>query len=383
MPNYSGLWTSTQQMQAQNANLWASAPPTIGAAASFRSATTHIIKTNVWPLTTTKAIISFHDYTNDGLYAVIASISGTTITYGTPALIKSTFSPYGSAVVALDAATALIVYENNANNYLDARVLSISGTTITVGSAVANSEVSQYPSLAPLTSTTALCGYSGGKAVVISVSGTTPSFGSIADAAGGANSSVSVYALSSTAVVMIRDDNANSNNPTVNVMTISGTSITMGSNAVIDTGGVSASSGYVGIAATSSTSAIAVWKSAATGTYPKAVAMTISGTTPTFGTVITLGTNSDAGASANQSMAPISDSKAIFVLGTTGVQGGAYVLSRSGTTLSASELYLTVTPAGGLTYTGSGSSIAKLNGNIFINPYRVAQTRGDAQIIIT
>lgn len=373
-----GVWTMRQQLQAIAGSGWPLPPViTVGTSATFKSSA-QLIKTNVWALTTTKAIISYHDYTNDGLYAVVATLSGTTITYGTPVLVKSTFNPYGSAIVGLDSTTALITYEENTGNYLGARVLTISGTSITVGSQVTNGAVSQYPSLAPLTATTALCVYqsSGAKAVVITVSGSTPSFGSVVSATGGANSTMSISALSSTEAVMIRDDNANSNYPTVNVMTISGTSITMGSNYVIESVGVSTSGGYVGMAATSSTSAIAIWKTSSGSALAKSVAMTISGTTPTFGSAITLGSEA-VNTSANQSMAPVSSTKAIFTYASSSTgYGGAYVLTQSGTSLTASPP--TVTDA--IASTG-GVSVGQVNGQISLNPYRIGTSYGAAQVL--
>jgi len=374
----SGMWTLSEQAGYQKLGQWPIPPIVIvGTSATFKSSA-QLIKTNVWALTTTKAIISYHDYTNDGLYAVVATLSGTTITYGTPVLVKSTFNPYGSAIVGLDSATALIVYEENSANQLGARVLTISGTTITVGSQVTNGSTSQYPSLTPLTSTTALCVYLGGgaKAVVITVSGTTPSFGSVASATGGANSTMSVSALSSTEAVMIRDDSANSNYPTVNVMTISGTSITMGSNYVIESVGVSTSGGYVGIAATSSTSAIATWKTSSGSALAKSVAMTISGTIPTFGSAITLGSEA-VNTSANQSMAPVSSTKAIFTYASSSTgYGGAYVLTQSGTSLTASIPTVTDAIAG-----TAGVSVGQVDGQVSLNPYRISTSYGAAQVL--
>lgn len=368
MPSYSGIWPITAALQAKGAANWPAGPAIeVGADATFK-ASAQLIKTNSWPLTTTKAIISYHDYTNDGLYAVVATLSGTTLTYGTPVLVKATFSPYGSSIVALDSTKALIAYETTiGGNYLGMKVLSISGTTITVGTEVNNGVTSQYPALAPLTSTTALCVYSGGNAVVISVSGTTPSFGTVVDATGSVNSTISVFALSSTSAVMFRDDSSNSNYPTVNIMTISGTTITMGTNYVIESVGISTGGGYAGVAATSSTSAIAVWKTAAGSELTKAVAMTISGTTPTFGTPITLGSVA-LGASQNQPITTVSSTQAIHAY-----SGGAYVLTASGTTLFASLPQDTAA--------GGGSSIAQVNGKISVRPHLIGVTAGAAQVI--
>jgi hypothetical protein len=360
--------------RTSNASQFAAGSINVGPSTNFVSSA-QLVKTNIWALTATTAIISYHDYTNNGLYAVIASLSGTTITYGTPVLIKSNFTPYGSTVVALTASTALIVYEENTGNYLAARVLTISGTSISVGSEVTNGVVSQYPSLVPLTSTTALCVYSG-RAVVISVSGTTPSFGSVVLATGGVNSSIVVSALSSTSAVMIRDNPSSGNAPTINVMTISGTTITMGSNYQIESTGVSNSNGFTGIAATSSTGAIAVWMSAAGSNLTRAVAMTISGTTPTFGSIQNVGSEA-VYTSMNQSMAPISSSQAIFTFtsSTTGY-GGAYIFTSTGTSLTTSlQTVFSTANVGGV-------SIGQMNGTTLLNPYRVGASYGASQVIV-
>lgn len=379
MPSYSGIWSPAAVYQAKGLDNWPYAPAlAAGVAATFRTSA-QLIRTNVAALTTTKAIISFHDYTNDGLYAVVATLSGTTISYGTPFLVKSTFSPYGSQIVALDATTALIVYEENANSYLAAKVLTISGTTITAGSQSTNSVVTTTPSLATLTSTSAICVAKHGgvaNAFVISVSGTVPTFHTAYAATGGINATSSVTALSSTSAVMIRDNSSSSNNPTVNVMTISGTTVTMGANHVIDTDGISSSSSWSGLAALSSTSAIAVWKTAAASSRPRAVAMTIAGTTPTFGTVITLG-STELEASYNQPLAKVSETQAIYAFhNPTTTYGGAYVLTANGTTLYASLPQDTT----GVINSG-GTSIAQMDGKISLKSYRISTTSGVAKVI--
>jgi len=373
MPSYSGVWTLTAQYQAKGANNWPSAPVLeVGASATYK-ASAQLQFTSVCTLSTTTAVIAYVDYTNDGIYAVVATRSGTTLTYGTPVLVRSGFSPQNVTCAALSATTVVVCYETTDTNRLGTKVLTISGTSITVGSEATNGATSQYPSVVPLTSTTALCAYSGGT-VVITVSGTTASYGSVATyPSGGVNSTVQVSLISSTKAVLIRQNDAN-NYPTVNVMTISGTTITMGANYAAEAVAASTSSPYMGIAAVNSTDAIAVWQTAS-GNLPKAVAMTISGTAVTFGAVQSLGAVV-LGASANQSMAPASSTQAVFVysVGSTGYLG-AYVLTSSGTALSASE------PTQTLAINAGKGSLAQMSGKILLNPYRVGSSYGAAQIL--
>jgi len=375
MPSYSGVWTLTAQYQAKGANNWPSAPVLeAGVSATFKSSA-NVVFTSVCALSTTTAVIVYADFTNNNVSAVVATLSGTTITYGTPAVVRTGYSPFTISCAALSATKVVVAYETTSANTLGAVVLTISGTTITVGSEASTSPTAQYVSLVPLTSTTALCVYSAG-ALVISASGTTPSFGSLtAYPSGGVNSTVQVSLISSTKAVLIRQNSAN-NYPTVNVITVSGTTVTMGANYIAEAVASSTSSPWVGIASINSTDAIATWKNA-TGNLPRAVAMTISGTAVTFGTVQSLGSTS-LNASSNQSMAPASSTQAVFsyVNGTTGYVS-AYVLTASGTTLSVSAPTVTVETSG-----NAASSLTQMNGKILLNPYRNSTSLiGAAQVL--
>jgi len=372
-----GVWTLPQQMQAQAAGNWP-VPPVIsvGSVASLSDA---VSATGVSPLSTTSAIITYIDATLDGLYVVVATLSGTTITYGTPVLVRSGAAPVGCSIAAISSTSAIVVYEDSVDNYLAARGMTISGTTITIGTEVTNSLVSTGPNICQLTSTTAICAYkqSGSKAVVLSLGGTTVSFGSAVTATGNINAGVSISKLSSTSAIMIRDNASNSNYPTVNVMTISGTTITMGSNAVVESLAVSSSNTFLGITGISSSGAIAVWKDDASD-FAKAVAMTISGTTPTIGTVqtITSSTTYSSRSSALQPIATVSSTKAIFVYSapTTGY-GNVIVLTASGTSLTYS------TPQSTINSDTRYPSISQINGQISFNAFGISTTSLSSQTI--
>jgi hypothetical protein len=290
--------------------------------------------------------------------------------------VRTGYSPFTISCAALSATKVVVAYETTSANALGSVVLTISGTTITVGSEANTGTVAQYVSLIPLTSTTALCVYSAG-ALVISASGTTPSFGSLtAYPSGGVNSTVQVSFISSTKAVLMRQNSAN-DYPTVNVITVSGTTVTMGANYIAETVASSTSGPWVGIASINSTGAIATWKNA-TGNLPRAVAMTISGTAVTFGTVQSLGSTS-LNASTNQSMAPASSTQAVFsyVNSTTGYVS-AYVLTASGTTLTVS-LPAVITATSG----NASASIAQMSGTILLQPYRNSTSLIGAAKVLT
>ena len=368
-----GMWTLSQQAGYQKQGLWPIPPViTVGASATYK-ASAQLQFTCVCTLSTTASVIVYVDYTNDGIYAVVATRSGTTLTYGTPVLVRSGFSPQNATCAALSATTVVVCYETTASNHLGTKVLTISGTSISVGAEATNGAVTQYPSVVPLTSTTALCAYSVG-AVVITVSGTTASYGTGVNFTGSSNGTIQLSSISSTKAILARINGSNSNYPTVNVVTVSGTTVTMGANYVVEAISGSTSSPWIGIAATSASGAISTWKTAS-GDLPKAVAMTISGTAVTFGAVQNLGSVALEG-SANQSMAPVSATQAIFVYSvqSTGYLG-AYVLTSSGTTLTASL------PTETLALNAGRASVAQMSGNIFLNPYRVGTSYGAAQVL--
>jgi hypothetical protein len=112
----------------------------------------------------------------------VLSISGTTITAGTPVVFESAYSDYIS-VTALSDTKALVCYRDNGNSsYGTSCVLSISGTTITAGTPVVfESANSSYISVTALSDTKALVCYRDagnsnyGTSCVLSISGTTPS----------------------------------------------------------------------------------------------------------------------------------------------------------------------------------------------------------------
>ena len=378
MPRYSGVWGLTQQMQAQAAGNWPVPPAfSVGPVASLSNAVT---RTGVSALSSTSAVISYIDSTLSGLYVVVVTLSGTTITYGTPVLVRASLSPQGCSIAALSSTSAIVVYESDPDNYLAARGMTISGTTITLGSEVTNSLVSTGPNIGPLTSTTAVCAYKQGaapRAVVLSLAGTTVSFGSAVAATGNINVGVSISQLSSTSAVMIRDDASNSNYPTVNVMTISGTTITMGTNAVVESLAVSSSNSFLGITGISSSGAIAVWKNSAS-TYAKAVAMTISGTTPTIGTPSTI-TSVNVLSSAGGALQPISkvsSTQALFVYMLSSDNfGNAIVLTASGTALTFSL------PQSTINSDTRSPSVCQIDGQTSINAFGISTTSLSAQTI--
>ena len=149
------------------------------------------------------------------LDAVVSTVSGTTITPGTPATLQSAGPTYVSAA-GLDSTHFVTAFQTGAGGaYSSAVVSSVSGTTITPGSVsnLGSESISVYESVAALDSTHFVVGYVNSfnaRTVVSSVSGTTISAGSPVtfSTANVAQAQTSVVALDSTHYAMAYQDNA-------------------------------------------------------------------------------------------------------------------------------------------------------------------------------
>ena len=188
---------------------------------------------------TNNKIVVFFRKPSDGMQARVGTISGTTITYGTAGYL-TTESTYENVVFDSNAGKFVIVYRNaNASFYGAYRVCTVSGTSISMGSETVFSSISTYYTAVSFDSTSnqVLITYnasSQGKALMGTISGTSLSLGS--EATYTTNNS---YIMSSAfnlnankAVVTFRDD-GNSNYATSVIGTVSGTSISFGTPSVL------------------------------------------------------------------------------------------------------------------------------------------------------
>lgn len=291
------------------------------------------------------------------------------------------------SMTALSATTAIVTYRWGSNSY--ARVLDISGSTITVGAAATVIASGVTHSVRMLTSTTAICIYASGGAnvyaVVLSVSGSTITVGTPSAALTGASSAdyrhIGVCVLSPTLVVAAYD----SGGVSAHAMTISGTTITAVGTAVT-TGGLG-TIGEIDVVDLSATSF--VWVCFTTGgVYARAG--TVSGTSITLGTQETLAfPYLTSNSYYNQiSLAKLSSTKVIFYANRgystpPATQAAATVLDISGTTITATNkpiglaevatanyghgvvVPLTSTTALAVTYTSDGvlQQLLKVNGS--------------------
>ena len=232
-------------------------------------------------LTDSKVLIAYKGYDSSSVgKAIVLTVSDTTITAGTAVVFQSGIIPYISAVALTDS-KVLIAYRNDSkSNYGTAIVLTVSGTTITVGTAkVFESATILHISAVALSDSKVLVAYqdggnsSYGTAIVLTVSGTTITAGTAKVFESAKTYYISAVALSDSKVLVAYRDDGNSSYGTAIVLTVSGTTITVGTAKVFE----SASTTYTSLVAFSETSALVAYNKGQGGFC----GLTIDGTTIT------------------------------------------------------------------------------------------------------
>jgi hypothetical protein len=242
-------------------------------------------------LSSTLAIVCYRDYGNSYYgTACCLSISGTTITVGEQAVFESA-STTDISVAMLTSTKAIVCYSDSVNlGYGTACCLSVSGTTITAGTpAVFSSSGSYVFSVGMLTSTLAIACYTDddnsgyGTACCLSVSGTTITAGTPVVFENASSDYISVAILSSTLAIVCYRDGGNSSHGTACCLSVSGTTITAGTPTVF----YNANTAYISVAMLSPSLAIVCYKDGgSTNSYGTARCLSISGTTITSRTPV-------------------------------------------------------------------------------------------------
>jgi len=257
----------------------------VGSATTIGSANMHNI---AYDSTNNKVIITYLNRTTSIPYAIIGTVSGSSISFGTPAQIDGNQSDYTS--VAYDpVADKFAVFYGDYGDFEKgyAKVGTISGTSISFGTAVqfySNSAVKYLSSVYdPDTGkiVTAFGGqYDYGYAVVGTISGTSISFGTVvAYRSSRADWNAITYDTANNKVVIAYADNVT--RAAAIVGTVSGTSISFGSQANIN----SANSNRFYIAYDTANAKVVVTYTS-TSTYGYAAVGTVSGTSISFGSEV-------------------------------------------------------------------------------------------------
>lgn len=270
-----------------------SSKPGIGAAAPQATANISAVA-----LSTNKIAISYSDLGNSNYgTTIVGTISGDTVTWGDPSIFTST-STYNApgttpivniSAVALASDKIAVSYTDLGNsNYGTTIVGSISGTTITWGTASVFAAAStNYISAAPLSGDKIAISYSDvgtgnqGTAIIGSITGTTLLWGTASVLSATVSTDISTVALTSNKIAVSYSD---ATVGTTKIGTIDGIALSWGSSVIFPAAGAITSTAS-NIASTAlSTDKIAIaYSDMGHSAFGTAVIGTVSGTVVSFG----------------------------------------------------------------------------------------------------
>jgi len=264
-----------------------------GSAVVFESASSDNIST-AYDSTNNRVVIAYRDVGNSNYgTAIVGTVSGTSISFGTAVVFESASSRYNSATYDSTNNRVVIAYRDLGNSsYGTAIVGTVSGTSISFGTAVVFESASSsfvsptYDS----TNNRVVIAYSDGAnsdygtAIVGTVSGTSISFGTAVVFESAATTYISTtYDSTNNRVVIAYSDAGNSDYGTAIVGTVSGTSISFGTAVVFE----SASSANISTTYDSTNNRVVIaYQDVGNSGYGTAIVGTVSGTSISFVTAV-------------------------------------------------------------------------------------------------
>jgi len=264
----------------------------LGSRTSFNTGYATAYHSAVYDSANNKIVISYQDQTTSSYgTSVVGTVSGTSISFGTPVVFESANSSYISSTFDSTNNKVVIAYTDVGNsNYGTAVVGTVSGTSISFGTPVVFQSAAAYwnSTIFDSNSNKVVVAYRGtsqyGRAIVGTVSGTSISFGTpeVFEAADTQQVSTTFDSNENKVVIAYRDG-ANSNRGTAIVGTVSGTTISFGSAVVFETG----STAYISSTFDSNLGKVVItYQDASNGFDGTAVVGTVSGTSISFGTPV-------------------------------------------------------------------------------------------------
>jgi len=264
---------------------------TIGTAVVFESATSSYMSAT-YDANAQRVVIAYRDEGNsDYGTAIVGTVSGTSISFGTAVVFESASSYNISATYDANAQKVVIAYRDSGNsNYGTAIVGTVSGTSISFGTAVVFASANSlyisatYDANAQKVVIAYRDDSSYGTAIVGTVSGTSISFGT-AVVFESANSLYisATYDSNSNKVVIAYRDSGNSNYGTAIVGTVSGTSISFGTAVVFE----SDRSDYISVTYDANAQKVVIaYTDVGNSDYGTTIIGTVSGTSISFGTAV-------------------------------------------------------------------------------------------------
>lgn len=274
------------------------ASQSIGSAVKFNAGITDV-PSSVYDANSGKIVVAYRDESNsDYITAVVGTVSGTSISFGSEVVVTSEVIVETAIAYDANAQKVVVFYERGSGaGELMSKVGTVSGTSISFGSATAvtSGSVITVNATYDANAQKVVVFYADNNngnyptARVGTISGTSISYGTAATAKSGAADYVNItYDSNSQKVITCWQDNSNSNYGTSAVGTVSSTSISFGSVVVFQ----SASTEHTGIGFDSNSNKVVVaYQEGGSNNDSYAIVGTVSGTSISFGTRVQITTN--------------------------------------------------------------------------------------------
>jgi len=258
-----------------------------------------IYESSAFDSNSNKVVISYRNSAiSDKGYAVVGTVSGSSISFGTPVVFNNGGTNYTSTTFDSNSNKIVIAYQDSGNSsYGTAIVGTVSGTSISFGTEVVfNSGNTDFiTSTFDSNSNKVVIAYRDqgnsqyGTAIVGTVSGTSISFGSeVVYNSSGTVYNGSTFDSNSNKVVIVYRDDGNSSRGTAIVGTVSGTSISFGSEVIFDS---DRADGNVATFDSNSNKVVVVYQDPNNSDAAQAIVGTVSGTSISFGSAVVIDTN--------------------------------------------------------------------------------------------
>ena len=275
----------------------------VGSESVFNNASDTQFVSSVYDPDTGKVVIVYRDNYNQGK-AVVGTVSGTSISFGTPVVFNTGVTYFCSCVYDSTNQKVVIAYTDYGNlNYGTAIVGTVSGTSISFGTEVvfANADSYEVTSTYDSANGKVVIAYrdagnlSYGTAIVGTVSGTSISFGTeVVFNTGNTSYPSATYDSANGKVVIAYRDAGNLSYGTAIVGTVSGTSISFGTAVVFNT---EASYYHSSTYDSTNEKVVIAYRDVGNLNYGTAIVGTVSGTSISFGTEVVFNTGSTGGSS--------------------------------------------------------------------------------------
>ena len=354
-----------------------------GTPAVFESATVNDT-TATFDSNSNKVVIAYKDDGNSGYgTAVVGTVSGTDISFGTPVVFESVSTTHIGSTFDTNSNKVVIAYaDNGAPRHGHAIIGTVSGTGISFGTTVVFSagNTSDCSPTFDSNSNKVLISYKDfegdtvGRAIVGTVSNTSISFGTSAVFATGNSSAVSTaFDSNSNKHVIAFTDGGNSTQGTAIVATISGTSVSFGSKVVYNTGN---STNITPVFDANANKIVIFYGDAGNSNYGTFVVGSVSGTDISFGSEVVFNT---AETSGNPAIFDSNSNRTVvaFQNGGNSYYGTAFVLQPASTNITT-ENYIGIASNGYAT-----GQAATINAKGFIDDNQSSLTAGQSYYVQT